>query len=264
MKISDLNPTTALTGSLGEHGVLSRLPTSLKAGLKFALTGADDQHGEVRLRGAADHVRHKASMTGRVEQRKEAHALPTSTVLPLSRSSWLVSSAQLRYHDSRFFSFASRSYFSSVRLSTMPVRWSSWPPMVDLPASTWPMKTMFRCSFVFTGCATSGLFNEDLFFALGPFATEEEEEPLPPLFFFSGFSASSEMSSSNWSSIVGRLKMQLSMCGFKLSSATSSSGDLVAAVEPLRLATEEEAVEADSGSALMASVVVVLVVVVVG
>ena len=36
----------------------------------------------------------------------------------LSLSSWLVSRAQERYHVSLFFSFASLSYFSSVRLST--------------------------------------------------------------------------------------------------------------------------------------------------
>ena len=76
------------------------------------------------------------------------------------------------YHDSRFFSFASRSYFSISRWSTLPcdsqpgvsrsardtlwpcgqrherraVRNRIWPPMVDLPASTWPMNTRFTCS----------------------------------------------------------------------------------------------------------------------
>lgn len=47
----------------------------------------------------------------------------------------LVSSAQERYHVSLFFSLASRSYFSSVLFSTMPVRYMIWPPIVDLPAS---------------------------------------------------------------------------------------------------------------------------------
>ncbi len=41
----------------------------------------------------------------------------------LSLSSWLVSRAQERYHVSLFFSFASRSYFSRVLLSTCPVRY---------------------------------------------------------------------------------------------------------------------------------------------
>ena len=41
----------------------------------------------------------------------------TSTVIPLLRSSSDVSSAHERYQLSRFFSLASRSYFSSVRLS---------------------------------------------------------------------------------------------------------------------------------------------------
>lgn len=42
---------------------------------------------------------------------------------------------QDRYQDSLFFSLASLSYFSRVLLSTMPVKYMSWPPMVDLPAS---------------------------------------------------------------------------------------------------------------------------------
>ena len=51
------------------------------------------------------------------------------------------------YHDSRFFSFASFSYFWIVRSSTLPVRNRICPPIVDFPASTWPMNTMLRCSF---------------------------------------------------------------------------------------------------------------------
>lgn len=38
------------------------------------------------------------------------------------------------------------SYFSMVRSSTPPVRNRIWPAVVDLPASTCPMNTMFRCS----------------------------------------------------------------------------------------------------------------------
>ena len=51
-----------------------------------------------------------------------ANAERASTVMPLLRSSSDVSSAHDRYQLSRFFSLASRSYFSSVRLSTWPVR----------------------------------------------------------------------------------------------------------------------------------------------
>ncbi len=48
------------------------------------------------------------------------YALPTSTVMPLTRSSSLVSMMYAMYQDSRFLSLASRSYFSMVRLSTPP------------------------------------------------------------------------------------------------------------------------------------------------
>lgn len=47
---------------------------------------------------------------------------------------------------SRFRSFASRSNFSIVRLSTMPVEYMMLPQMVDLPASTWPMNTTLMFS----------------------------------------------------------------------------------------------------------------------
>jgi hypothetical protein len=50
------------------------------------------------------------------------------------------------YQDSRFLSLASRSYFSIVRSSTPPVRKRICPAVVDLPASTWPMKTRLRWS----------------------------------------------------------------------------------------------------------------------
>merc|ERR1712045_851026 len=84
--------------------------------------------------------------------------LPTSTVFPFSRSSELVSIHHDRYHVSLFFSFASRSYFSRVRLSTMPVKYMIWPPIVDFPASTWPMNTTLTCSFsVVVASLTSGL-----------------------------------------------------------------------------------------------------------
>ena len=47
-----------------------------------------------------------------------AGAARTSTVLPLARSSSLVSMMKARNHESRFFSLASFSYFSIVRAST--------------------------------------------------------------------------------------------------------------------------------------------------
>mmetsp|Transcript_20800 Transcript_20800/g.30994 ORF Transcript_20800/g.30994 Transcript_20800/m.30994 type:complete len:229 (+) Transcript_20800:1606-2292(+) len=48
--------------------------------------------------------------------------------------------------DSRLSSFASRSYFSIVRLSTLSVRYRMLPDNVDLPASTCPINTKFTCS----------------------------------------------------------------------------------------------------------------------
>ena len=62
-------------------------------------------------------------------------ARPTSTVLPFARSSSFVSMMYARYQLSRFRSFASRSNFSMVRLSTLPVRNRMLPASVDLPAS---------------------------------------------------------------------------------------------------------------------------------
>ena len=87
-------------------------------------------------------------------------ALPYSTVLPLSLSSSFVSmhldwkvkkklKSQIyheRAHDSLFFSFDSRSYFSSVLASTIPVSFKIWPDIVDFPASTCPIKTMLTKS----------------------------------------------------------------------------------------------------------------------
>mmetsp|Transcript_19035 Transcript_19035/g.45980 ORF Transcript_19035/g.45980 Transcript_19035/m.45980 type:complete len:219 (-) Transcript_19035:8-664(-) len=73
-------------------------------------------------------------------------AFPTSTVFPFALSSSFVSMMNARNHDSRFNSLASRSYFSIVRLSTFSVMYRILPDNVDFPASTWPMKTRFRCS----------------------------------------------------------------------------------------------------------------------
>ena len=70
-------------------------------------------------------------------------ARPTSTVLPFARSSSFVSITYAMYHVSRLLSRASFWYFSIVRSSTPPMRHKIWPPSVDLPASTWPMKTTF-------------------------------------------------------------------------------------------------------------------------
>merc|ERR1719278_2178042 len=87
------------------------------------------------------------------------YALPTSTVFPLFLSSALVSMHHERYQVSRLISFASFSYFSSVRLSTMLVRYMICPPMVDLPASTWPMNTTLTCSLsVVLAAAATGFF----------------------------------------------------------------------------------------------------------
>ena len=112
----------------------------------------------------------------------------------------LVSRAQDKYHDSRFFSRASRSYFSSVRLSTMPVKYMIWPPMVDLPASgnrnrtftltapsitffryrpTWPMKTTLTCSFVLW-LSTGPLATFFLAFK-ADFVAPSQSSPLSPL-----------------------------------------------------------------------------------
>jgi len=50
------------------------------------------------------------------------------------------------------------SYFWMVRSSTPPVRYRIWPPVVDLPASTCPMKTIFRCSLRGPGgCPGAGM-----------------------------------------------------------------------------------------------------------
>ena len=58
----------------------------------------------------------------------------------------LVSMHHERYHVSRFFSFASRSYFSRVLLSTIPVKYMIWPPIVDFPASG-KIKKVFSLKF---------------------------------------------------------------------------------------------------------------------
>ena len=179
------------------------------------------QNADVSFRGTGNHVRHEALVARCINdgeplllgRKVRSSTLTsgqmwwdwqastrTSTVSPFARSSSLVSKAQDRYQLSRFFSFASRSYFSSVRLSTMPVKclegkdvsdmdvnadadgiyiphlimhsWKDsiyaqrvlviyaksshhtrynltyimWPPIVDFPASTWPINTTFRVS----------------------------------------------------------------------------------------------------------------------
>lgn len=93
--------------------------------------------------------------------------------------SWFVSRAHDKYQLSLDFSRASRSYFSSVRLSTIPVSDIIWPPIVDFPASTnrklkthseyrtknfffdsptCPIKTTFTCSFLLQFSSTLGGF----------------------------------------------------------------------------------------------------------
>ena len=76
----------------------------------------------------------------------EKCALPTSTVFPLARSSSLVSIIKAKNHESRFRSFASFSYRSIVRLSTLSVKYNILPDKVDFPASTCPMNTNVKCS----------------------------------------------------------------------------------------------------------------------
>eukprot|EP00732_Lithocolla_globosa_P003527 Lithocolla_globosa_v1_NODE_2868_length_1841_cov_741.629899.p2 type:complete len:182 gc:universal NODE_2868_length_1841_cov_741.629899:836-291(-) len=104
-------------------------------------------------------------------------ARPTSTVFPFERSSGLVSRAHDRYQVSRLASLASFSYFSIVRLSTIPVRKRRWPPMVDFPASTWPMKMMLRCSLPVS-----------ISFSSGPSARSSSVRDTSSLAFFSDFS----------------------------------------------------------------------------
>ena len=73
-------------------------------------------------------------------------ARPHSTVFPLALSSSEVSMIYAIHQLSRFFCFASFSYFATVRSSTSPVFSNICPDKVDFPASTWPMKTRFKCS----------------------------------------------------------------------------------------------------------------------
>ncbi|KAH3670631.1 hypothetical protein OGAPHI_001146 [Ogataea philodendri] len=65
---------------------------------------------------------------------------PTSMVLPSFLSSLFVSMIQERYHPCLPASLASLSYFSTVLLSTAPVKNSKLPPIVLFPASTCPIK----------------------------------------------------------------------------------------------------------------------------
>mmetsp|Transcript_60116 Transcript_60116/g.95232 ORF Transcript_60116/g.95232 Transcript_60116/m.95232 type:complete len:263 (-) Transcript_60116:91-879(-) len=59
------------------------------------------------------------------------------------------------------FPAASCLYFSIVRSSTMPHKNKMFPQVVDLPASTWPMKTTLRCGL------GSGIFLSESFPASG-------------------------------------------------------------------------------------------------
>ena len=88
-----------------------------------------------------------------------SHLHFTSTVFPLLRSSALVSMHHERYQVSRFISFASFSYFSNVRLSTMFVRYIICPPMVDFPGGKyWDFeKTKHR----FYNCTCIYVANKD-------------------------------------------------------------------------------------------------------
>jgi hypothetical protein len=67
------------------------------------------------------------------------------------------SAASIDAHSAGYstFALASRSYFSSVRSSTIPFRNRMWPLMVLLPASTWPMKTTLTC-FLTLGATADG------------------------------------------------------------------------------------------------------------
>ena len=52
---------------LHQHGVLARLTAALEARLELAATRRYDEHGDVGLRRAANHVGHEAAMAGRVQ-----------------------------------------------------------------------------------------------------------------------------------------------------------------------------------------------------
>ena len=81
----------------------------------------------------------------------------------LSLSSWLVSSAQDKYHVSLFFSLASRSYFSKVRLSTCPVRYLGEEYNVHLydniKATTYT--TIGNSHYMTTNCGLSSICTEE-------------------------------------------------------------------------------------------------------
>jgi len=70
------------------------------------------------------------------------YALPTSTVLPFSFSSSQLSITYANHHESLPFSLASYLYLSIVLASTTPIMYIKLPQIVDLPASTWPIKTI--------------------------------------------------------------------------------------------------------------------------
>lgn len=174
-------------GSFNQHGVFSSLTTSLEACLKLAFSSTNDLKRKWWWKEIHINVTKTARSAWEAPEiifgtndlcpgaskivkcffSVSKYARPTSTVLPFSRSSSFVSRAHDRYltvfrypvkHTniipstyqlSRPFSFASRSYFSNVRLSTIPVKYISCPPIVDFPASTWPMKTILTRSLRF-------------------------------------------------------------------------------------------------------------------
>mmetsp|Transcript_8346 Transcript_8346/g.15432 ORF Transcript_8346/g.15432 Transcript_8346/m.15432 type:complete len:478 (+) Transcript_8346:275-1708(+) len=55
------------TERLGQLSVLPRLPTSLETCLELALTGSNDEHANVSLRGTPNHVWHVVLMSGGVQ-----------------------------------------------------------------------------------------------------------------------------------------------------------------------------------------------------
>ena len=79
--------------------------------LRAMATAGAGREGGRRRRAAAGGGAYRLSVDSKC-------ARPTSTVLPLARSSSLVSMMKARNQLSRFFSLASFSYFSIVRWST--------------------------------------------------------------------------------------------------------------------------------------------------
>jgi len=92
---------------------------------------------------------------------------PCAMMSPSSRTHALLTDRPVRSQSARNeprrpswqgCGWAHFSYFWMVRSSTPPVRYRIWPPVVDLPASTCPMKTIFRCSLRGPGgCPGAGM-----------------------------------------------------------------------------------------------------------